>query len=108
MEIQDDNTYKILLCEWSDGFDPNGMNKNNRRSSHVTSFSIFGKDSRNDPHLSFPATATNDKSNKIELRKKIYDDLKKLREPTRFFNGKQFIFVQVIVFLTIQDRKERS
>ena len=60
-------TYKILISEWSDGFDPNGMNKGNRGSVHITTFSIFGKHGNNDPELSFPAGVCNDKSSKMRL-----------------------------------------
>ena len=42
LKVQDDSCYKILLCEWSDRFDPNN-NKSNCGSIHVTTFSIFQK-----------------------------------------------------------------
>ena len=82
LEIQDDSTYKILLSEWSDGFDPNGTSKNNRGSIHITSFSLLGHTNRNDPNLSFPSTVSKDNINHIDIRRNVYDDLKSLRKPT--------------------------
>ena len=108
LEINDDSTYKILLSEWSDGFDPNSTSKNNRGSIHITSFSLLGHQNRNDHNLSFPSTISNDNSNHIDIRRIVYDDLKNLRKPTEFWIGKEFIKVQVIHFLTIQDRPERT
>ena len=96
LKIQDDSCYKILLCEWSDGFDPNN-NKSNRGSIHVTTFSMFSENERNDKNLSFVATICSDKSDKKEMRRHIYDDLKKLTEPTIMFDGTKFIKVCFIM-----------
>ena len=108
MQDNNPNSYKLLLSEWSDGFDPNDMNKGNRGSVHIMSFSIFGKNGNNDPQLSFPASVCNDKSTKVEVRRKIYEDIEKLKEPTTFFIGEKMVTIQVILLVTMQDRKERS
>ena len=92
LTTHDSSSYKILLCEWSDGFDPNN-NKSSRGSIHVTTFSMFSDTNRNDKSLSFVSTICSDKSNKNEIRRHVYDDLKKLREPTLVFNGTEFIKV---------------
>ena len=92
LKVQDDSCYKILLCEWSDGFDPNN-NKSNRGSIHVTTFSMFSENERNDKNLSFVATICSDKSDKKEMRRHIYDDLKKLAKPTIMFDGTKYIKV---------------
>ena len=92
LKTQDSSCYKILLCEWSDGFDPNN-NKTSRGSIHVTTFSMFSDTNRNDKSLSFVSTICSDKSNKNEIRRHIYNDLQKLTEPTLIFNGTKFIKV---------------
>jgi hypothetical protein len=43
LETKDDSTYKILLADWSDGFDPNGTSKNNRGSVHAVTCSLFSE-----------------------------------------------------------------
>ena len=58
--------------------------------------------------MSFPAGICNDDSDKIELRRRIYEDIYSLRKPTKFFLGEKMITVQVILLVTLQDRKERS
>ena len=73
LKVQDDSCYKILLCEWSDGFDPNN-NKSNRGSIHVTTFSILSENNRNDKNLSFVATICSEKSDKKEIHRPVYDD----------------------------------
>lgn len=108
LDPKDNETYKILLHEWSDGFDPGGSNKNNRGSIHITSFSLLAQKNSNDPRLTFPSTISSDKSDHIEIRRIVYEDLYKLRQKTKFYNGKEFINVQVIYFNTNQDRPERS
>ena len=92
LSIQDSSCYKILLCEWSDGFDPNN-NKSSRGSIHVTTFSMFSDSNRNDKNLSFVSTICSDKSNKNEIRRHVYNDLKELRKPTIMFDGTKFIKV---------------
>ena len=92
LKTQDSSCYKILRCEWSDGFDPNN-NKTSCGSIHVTTFSMFSDINRNDKSLSFVSTICSDKSNKNEIRRHIYNDLKKLTEPTLIFNGTKFIKV---------------
>ena len=42
----------------SDGFDPNGTNKNNRGSIHITTFSLLSSKNSNDPKLSGPIELT--------------------------------------------------
>ena len=84
MEKDNPETYKVLISEWSDGFDQNGMNKGNRGSVHITTFSIFGKHGNNDQELSFPAGVCNDKSSKIEIRRKLYEDINELKNQRNF------------------------
>ena len=99
LETRDDSTCKMSLSEWSDGFDPNSASKNNRGSMHIASFSLLGHKNRNDPNLSFPSTISKDNSNHTDTQRKVYDDLKSLRKHTEFWNGKEFIKVQVAFFL---------
>ena len=54
---------------------------------------MFSDINRNDKSLSFVSTICSDKSNKNEIRRHIYNDLKKLTEPTLIFNGTKFIKV---------------
>ena len=92
LTTHDSASYIILLCEWSDGFDPNN-NKSIRGSIQFTTFSMFSESNRNDKSLSFVSTICSDKSNKNEIRRHVYDDLKKFRETTLVFNGTEFIKV---------------
>ena len=108
LETKNDSTHKILLADWSDGFDPNGTSKNNRGSVHAITCSLFSEGNRNDRDLSFLVGVSNDKSDHLEVQRAINDDLKALREPTEIFDGTHMIKIQVVHFVTIQDRPERS
>jgi hypothetical protein len=108
LEPKDDSTHKILVMIWSDGFDPNSNNKNNRGSVHVITFSLFADLNRNDRNLTFVLSVSADKDDHNFILNKLYEDLEKLRQPTEFFDGEKIIKVQVISFVIIQDRPERS
>ena len=54
---------------------------------------MFSENERNDKNLSFVATICSDKSDKKEMRRHIYDDLKKLAKPTIMFDGTKYIKV---------------
>ena len=108
LETKDDSTHKILLADWSDGFDPNGTNKNNRGSVHAITCSLFSEGNRNDRDLSFLVGVSHDKSDHLEVRRAITNDLKALREPTEVFDGTKMMTIQVMHIVTIQDRPERS
>ena len=85
LENNDNESHKLLIGEWSDGMDPNGRNKNNRGSVHVTSFTMVGKkENSNDHNLTFPVSISSDKSNHTEVRQTLCEDTKKPREPTIF------------------------
>ena len=75
LNVDDDNYYKIFMMEWSDAFDLNGVNKNNRGLVHVTTFSLFDEKHSNDVKLTFPASISNDKNDHREIRNKIHEDL---------------------------------
>ena len=105
---KDDSTYKILLADWSDSFDPNGANKNNRGSVHAITCSLLCEDNRNNRDLSFLVGLSNDKSDHMEVRRAMYKDLKELAEPTMVFDGTKMMRIQVVHLVTIQDRPERS
>ena len=45
LKTQDSSCYKILICDWSDGFDPNN-NESSGGSIHVTTFSMFSNTNR--------------------------------------------------------------
>ena len=51
---------------------------------------------------------SNDESDHLEVRRAITNDLKALREPTEVFDGTKTMTTQVVHFVTIQDRPERS
>ena len=100
--------HKVLMCEWSDGFDPNRKNKDNRGSVHITTLSLLGYKNHNDRNLSFPITVASNKSDLIEIRRKIYEDIKLLEKPTPFFDGKKVIMIQFFLLVSIKDRPKRS
>jgi hypothetical protein len=103
LPTKDDSTYKILLADWSDSFDPNGTSKSNRGSVHAITCSLLCENNRNNRDLSFLVSLSNDKSNHMEVRRAMYKDLKELAEPTKVFDGTKMIKIQVVHFVTIQD-----
>ena len=107
LEEKNGTIYKILLTEQSDVFDPNGSNKNNRGSIHITIFSLFGKNTNN-VQLLFPSTINHNKSDYIIARKRVYEDLRQFGKPFSLFDSNKFIKIQIILFITIQDWVERS
>jgi hypothetical protein len=108
LENNDPNSSKVLLGKWSDACDPNGANKNNRGSVHAICFSLFSCINHNDHDLSFPMALSKDKNDHKEIWEAVNADLKNLEQPTEFFDGTSFFKLQVIPFVDIQDRPERS
>ena len=56
-------------------------------------FSMFSESNRNNKNLSFVSTICSDKSNKNEIHRHVYKNLKELRKPTIMFDSTKFIKV---------------
>lgn len=98
----------ILVCEWSDGCDPNGRNKGNRGSVHIISVSLLSTKNKNSIKNTFVLGISKDKTDHEHVRRLIYEDIKQLENATVFYDGNQKVRLQVINHVSIQDRPERG
>ena len=104
----DSSTGKVLMCVWSDGFDPNGKNKCNRGSVHVISMSLLAAHNQNEFMLSFVVALSREECDHASIRKIISDDIESMRHPQDYYDGEKIVSLQFIKLAQMTDRPERS
>lgn len=104
----DQGSKKIFICLWSDGCDPNARTKTNRGSMHVTSVSILSDINHNDEQNTFVLAIGREGGDHSEVRRIIYDDIKRLQNGHSYYNGTNMVKLDVELFCHLADRPERS
>ena len=99
---------KLMIVEWGDGADPNGQNKGQRGSVHVTSVSLLSDLSRNNPRNTFPISIGRGGNESMDRQRNFIAGLKELQKPTKVFDGTTVKRIQTCLFACIHDRPDRS
>jgi hypothetical protein len=99
---------KILISLWSDGCDPNARNKTNRGSMHITTVTFLSDVNRNDAKNTFVLAIGREGEDHSEVREILYNDIKRLANGHKYYDGKGFVELEVILVCNLADRPERS
>lgn len=107
-DLSEYNCKKILISLWSDGCDPNARTKSNRGSMHITTVSIISDLNHNDENNTFVISIGREGDDHSVIRKILYDDIKRLEQSHKYFDGKNWFNLQIILLCNVADRPERS